>query len=127
MPWSSFPREPGVAGGKADFKVCFIGPLEVGQDALMPVEAKRQAVRIGRIDAYLNEEEELHTGRDIIIGVYKNYVEIAQVTITAGASSGTYEFVVEELFEEEDRFSARILQTGLGVRGSTATVYGRVA
>lgn len=127
MPWSSFPREPGVAGGKADFKVCFIGPLEVGQNALMPVEAKRQAVRLTRIDGYLNEEEELHTGRDIVFKVYRNYVELAEVTIPAGTPSGTFEFVIEETFEEEDVFSARIIQTGLGVRGSTLTIYGRVA
>jgi hypothetical protein len=127
MSWSSFPREPGIAGGKSDYKVVFSGPLEVGQDALMSVDVKRQPVNVSRLDAYLNGFEELHTGRDIIVAAYRNGIWLAEVTIPEGLAKGTWEFVTEEPFEEEDVFSGRILQTGLGVRGSTLSLYGRIA
>lgn len=123
--FSTFPSEPGVAGGKADFKFVFIGPLEVGQDALIPAETKRQAVRVSRLDAALNGEAP--TGRDILVNMYKNGVSIGQVTIAAGATSGTLLLDSEVAFAAMDIATAAILQVGLGVRGGTLTLYGRIA
>jgi hypothetical protein len=128
MPITSFPREPGFAGGKADYRFVFIGPLEAGQDGLIPVEIKRDAVKANQIEAYIHPDEDAPTGRDVIAAVYLNGVEIDQITITAGTRDATPVVVDPELvIEAYDKVTAKVLQTGSGRRGGTLSVYLRIA
>lgn len=122
--FSSFPREPGTAGSKTDFKFVFIGPLEVGQDGLIPADVKRHRVTVEKLEAYLNSDTP--TGQSILVSMYKNGVSIGQVEIAVGETYGELELAAGVTFEEGDIGTATIDQTGNGVRGGTLTFYGRI-
>lgn len=124
--FSSFPRTPGFAGGKADYRFTFIGPLEIGQDGLIPVEVKREAVVVDEINAYIHPDEPTPTGRDIIAAVYLNGVEIDRVTILEGTREGSVVLSSNITIEANDQVTAKILQVGSTIRGGTLTVYLRI-
>jgi hypothetical protein len=126
--FSSHPSKPGFAGGKADYRFTFIGPLEADQDGLMPVEVKRDLVVVDQIEAYIHPDEEAPTGRDIIAAVYVNGVEIDQITIAAGTRDATPVLIDPQLtIEANDKVTAKLLQVGSGRRGGTLTIYLRIA
>ena len=126
--FSSFPRTPGFAGGKSDYRFSFIGPLEIGQGGLMPVEVKRESVEVDEINAYIHPDEPAPVGRDVIVAVYLNGVEIDQITILEGTREGVAVVLSSVLtIEANDQVTVRILQVGSAVRGGTLTLYLRIA
>lgn len=122
--WSSFPREPGVAGGKSDFRFTFIGPVEAGQGNLMPPDVRLVDLRVHQIDAYIHPNEDAPTGQDMILAVYVNGVELDQITIPEDTLVGT-PVTIDPLFliEAGDIVTADILQTGNGRRGGTVSLF----
>lgn len=126
--FSSHPSKPGFAGGKADYRFVFIGPLEIGQDGLMPVEVKRETVVVDEIAAFIHPDEDAPSGRDVIAALYLNGVEIDQITITDGTYDATPVLIDPQLtIEADDKVTAKILQVGSGRRGGTLTIYLRIA
>lgn len=126
--YSAYPREPGIAGGKSDFRFTFIGPLEVGQGGLMPPEFKRDQVTVDLIEAKIHRDEPVPTGRDVILAVYHNGVELGQITIPEGTRDGTPVLLDPAVvIEAGDEVTAAPLQVGSGVRGGTMSLYLRVA
>lgn len=126
--FSSHPSKPGFAGGKADYRFVFIGPLEVGQDELIPVDVKRETVVVDEIAAFIHPDADAPSGRDIIAAVYVNGVEVDQITIADGAHDATPVLIDPQLtIEADDKVTAKILQVGSGRRGGSLTIYLRIA
>lgn len=126
--YSAYPREPGIAGGKSDFRFTFIGPLEIGQGGLMPPEFKRDQVTVDLIEAKIHRDEPTPLGRDVIAAIYLNGVEIDQITIPDGTRDGTSVILDPAVvIEAGDEVTAELLQVGNSQRGGTMSLYLRVA
>lgn len=121
--FSSFPREPSIAGSKNDFVLFWSGTLELSQDNLINAHVKRQDVDVDQAAVLLKTAP---IGSDAIFEFYVNAVLVATVTVADGDTYGESNFAAVTVNAGEV-CEMKIVQVGSTVAGETATGYLRVA
>lgn len=120
MSVSSYP--PPTGGGVVDFVFWFSGTLQTNQTNLIPKVARRQSCDVDLLEVFLQAAP---TGQAVLVSFYKNAVSIGQVSVAAGAVTGSLSIAATH-FAAEDICTATIDQVGSMSVGVTMTAYARV-
>lgn len=115
-------EDPSPVLGKTDFIFWYDGSLSIYENNRIPAQSKNYDLYINQLEG---EMREAPSGQAVLFTIYKNGVSLGQVSIAAGATSGSTT-ISRTLVSAGDVLTMTIDQVGSGRPGVSLTGYARV-